>query len=145
MDLVKESMAQIFREEVNLRLQSALKKEEEEIKKEQELKEKELNENTGIITTEEELEGFRIVTAILRRKIKKDRIIGRDTKSYFGVLLDDNNRKPLCRLHFNSDNVKYIEVFDSNREGKKIKINSVDDIYDYENELLAVCDFYESN
>ncbi len=29
------------------------------------------------------------------------RIAFRDTQSYFGILLDDNNRKPLARLHFN--------------------------------------------
>lgn len=58
------------------------------------------SETSKIVTTEEELEAFQIVKAILREKIPAERIAHRDTQSYFGVLLDDNNRKPVCRFHF---------------------------------------------
>ena len=58
-------------------------------------------EETDIATTMEELEGFHIVKAIVRVVLDAPRIVHRDTKSYFGILVDDNNRKPLCRLHFN--------------------------------------------
>ena len=65
---------------------------------------------TKIVTSEEEIEGFNIVKAILRQKVEVNRIPARDTQSYFGVLLDDNNRKPLCRLRFNTKQ-KYIGIF----------------------------------
>ena len=55
------------------------------------------NSESKVITTEDEIEGFQIVKAILREVISADRIAPRDTQSYLGVLLDDNNRKPLCR------------------------------------------------
>ncbi|MTI30248.1 type I restriction endonuclease, partial [Xanthovirga aplysinae] len=121
--LVQKSAKQLLSEMISDRLKSALDTEAEETQKEiQETEEKAIEEkadNNGIITTEEELEGYRIIQAIIRRKIDLDRVFHRDTKSYFGVLLDDNNRKPICRLHFNSGN-KYIGVFDENRNEEKV-------------------------
>lgn len=68
----------------------------------------------SVVTTEEELEGFHIVKAIIRSVVDVKRITMRDTKSYCGILLDDNNRKPVCRLHFNRAQ-KYIGVFDKEK------------------------------
>lgn len=105
-----------------------------------------IDENTDpskIETTEEEMEGFQIVKAILRQKLSADRIAHRDTQSYFGILLDNNNRKPLCRLHFNSSN-KYIELFHQGKDnGVKILLESLDDIYDHSNSLLMTIVHYE--
>ena len=66
-----------------------------------------------------------------------------DTQSYFGILLDDNNRKPICRLHLNGG-VKYISLFDQHKNETKEKIESVDDIYLFENQLLKTIEFYDS-
>ena len=46
-----------------------------------------------------------------------------------GILLDENNRKPLCRMHFNSVSVKYIGTFDADKNETKHKIEKLDDIY----------------
>ena len=139
-ELVQRAFTQLISEKVNERLTNALNKETE--KQESAVPAKEEEEENKIVTTEEELEGFRIVQAILRRKVTKDRIVGRDTQSYFGVLLDDNNRKPLCRLRFNSSK-KYLGVFDKDKNETKIPIESVDEIYSHEDLLLSVVDFYE--
>lgn len=56
----------------------------------------------GILTTGEELEGYYIIKSILRESLDLKRIAIRDKKSYCGVLLDDNNRKPICRMYFNT-------------------------------------------
>lgn len=96
-----------------------------------------------ITTTEEELQGFYIVRAILYPELDDiSRVAQRDTQSYFGILLDDNNRKPICRLHFNSSN-KYIETFDSEKKGTKHQLASLDDIYKYRNEIIAACKMYQ--
>ncbi|WP_237722192.1 hypothetical protein [Sediminibacterium roseum] len=96
-----------------------------------------------LITTEEEMEGSQIVKAILREILPAKRISFRDTQSYFGVLLDDNNRKPLCRLHFNSSN-KYIELFNNGKEnGERKLLDTLDDIYKYKSELLTTASNYE--
>ena len=95
------------------------------------------------ITTEEEMEGSQLIKAILREILPASRIAFRDTQSYFGILLDDNNRKPICRLHFNSSN-KYIELFNNGKDnGEKKQISSIDEIYNYKAELLATIKNYE--
>ena len=101
------------------------------------------NSESKVVTTEDEIEGFQIVKAILREVISADRIAPRDTQSYFGVLLDDNNRKPLCRLHLNGGK-KYIELFHNGKDvGEKILINSLDDIYNHKAELQKTVDNYK--
>jgi hypothetical protein len=71
-----------------------------------------------IVTTEEELEGFFIVKSILREVVDSNRIAHRDTLNYFGILLDDNRRKPIRRLHFNRPE-KYVSIFGENKKEKK--------------------------
>ncbi|HMM16238.1 MAG TPA: type I restriction endonuclease [Petrimonas sp.] len=94
-------------------------------------------------TTEEEMEASLIIKAILREVIPSSRIAFRDTQSYFGVLLDDNNRKPICRLHFNSSN-KYLELFNNGKDnGEKKLIERLDDIYDFKSQLLATIKVYD--
>jgi hypothetical protein len=84
--------------------------------------------NGEVRTTEEELDGYRIVRAIVCSEVAASRVVARDTKTYFGVLLDDNNRKPIARLWFNRSK-KYLGVFDENKVEKRIPINTPEDIY----------------
>lgn len=98
----------------------------------------------GVITTEEEKESFLIIKAILREVIDLERIAMRDTLSYCGILLDDNNRKPICRLHLNSDTVKYIETFDAEKKGTRQKIESLNDIFKFADELKVAVKSYDS-
>ncbi|WP_347904558.1 type I restriction endonuclease [Pseudomonas purpurea] len=95
-----------------------------------------------IVTTEEELEGYHIVRALVRSVVDAKRIVQRDTQSYFGILLDDNNRKPICRLHFNRSQ-KYIGIFDEEKNETRHPINSVDDIYEYSDRLRKTVGFYD--
>jgi hypothetical protein len=87
-----------------------------------------------VVTTEEELEGFRIVRAIVCAEVSVSRIAARDTQTYFGVLLDDNNRKPIARLWFNRSK-KYLGVFDENKVETRLPITTVEDIYQHADHL----------
>jgi hypothetical protein len=137
-DIVTKAFNLTISEKVNDRLNSALNKEQEKQIAEEVVEEP----KSKLNTTDEELEGFQIVLAILRRKVDKSRIVHRDTQSYFGILLDDNNRKPICRLHLEG-NTKYLSLFDQNKKERREKITSVDDIYKFEQHLLDTVDFYE--
>lgn len=86
---------------------------------------------TGIFTTEEEWQAFRIVRAIGARIAPVERITLRDSKSYCAVIMDDNNRKPICRLYFNSPTTKNIGIFDANKAEERFRINSPEEIYKY--------------
>lgn len=96
-----------------------------------------------ITTSEEELEGYYVVKAILRDMVDVKRIVHRDQQSYFGILLDDNNRKPICRLHFNAKQ-KYVGLFDSNKNEERIPIASIDDIYSYAERIRSTASNYGS-
>ncbi|MBZ4365117.1 restriction endonuclease, partial [Mycobacterium tuberculosis] len=64
-----------------------------------------------IITTAEELSAFNIVRAIVCNQVDMSRVSYRDAKSYCAILLDNNNRKTIARLHFNRSQ-KYIGILD---------------------------------
>jgi len=137
-ELVQKAFNQTVSEKVSSRLNAALHKEEET---QQEESAEDHQEESKVVTTDEEMEAYRIVVAILRRNVAVDRITHRDTQSYFGILLDDNNRKPLCRLHFNGKK-KYIGILDDQKKETKELITSVDDIYQYENQLIKTLGYY---
>jgi len=90
----------------------------------------------GIVTTEEEIEGFHIVRAILHETTDPERITLKDRKSYCNVLLDDNVRKPVCRFYFDSKQ-KYLE--------EKVPMDKLSDIYKYADKLKATIDYYGGN
>lgn len=89
----------------------------------------------GVETTEEELQGFRIIQAILMPHLDSEQIAHRDTKSYFGVLFEDNRRKPICRLWLNRSK-KYLEVFDENKNGEKFEIEKIEDLYSHKEKII---------
>lgn len=95
-----------------------------------------------ILTTLEELEGYHIVRAVVRSVVDAKRIVQRDAQSYFGVLLDDNNRKPICRLHFNRSQ-KYLGIFDEEKNETRHAISSIDEIYEYADQLKKTVGYYD--
>lgn len=86
--------------------------------------------DSEIVTTQEELEGFSIVKAIACSEVKSHRIVARDQMSYFAILLDDNNRKTIARLHFNGKQ-KYLGTFDADKVETRHPIAAPDDIYQF--------------
>jgi hypothetical protein len=93
-----------------------------------EIAEADLDRDTEIETTLEELEGYQIVKAIACGEVKPQRVTQRDAKSYFAVLLDDNNRKPIARLHFNGKQ-KYLGLLDDTKAETRHPIGELDEIY----------------
>lgn len=87
-------------------------------------------------TTDDELEGYRVIKAIVCSEVSAARVVGRDSKTYFAVLLDDNNRKPVARLWFNRSK-KYLGVFDENKTETRLAIESPEDIYQHADHLRA--------
>lgn len=133
-DIVKEARKQFINERLNERLKSALSANDIQVEKNipEELDEKPVD-NKGIVTTEEEVEGFLVVKSILREVMDVSRVTLRDTKSYCGILLDDNNRKPICRLHFNHSQ-SYIGIISGKNE-ERMPIDTVDDLYKFADEI----------
>ena len=145
-DIVKRALNQFLNEQINQRLQSAISREEvAEDSVEADASDESIEEDVEcrIETTEEELEGFYIVKSIVREVIVPDRIGHRDTINYMSVVLDDSSRKPICRLHFNRAK-KYLGLFNEERNHERIQLVSIDDIYQYAEQLKATALRYET-
>lgn len=146
-DLTKRSFSQVISDQITDRLKTALGNETEipsvsmDIKQADENSEMQSCERQ-VETTQIELEGFFIIRSMLRKQMDVNRIVYRDTLSYFGILLDDNNRKPICRLYFNGER-KYIVTFDSERKEVKTPIETLDDLFNFEKELLNIIAVYD--
>ena len=93
--------------------------------------------------TPEECHGYYIVQAILTQIVDPRRVVMRDQKSYCSVLLDDSNRKQICRLWFNGSQ-KYVGVFDAAKTEARIPIESLADIYRLADQLRETVTRYEA-
>lgn len=142
--LVKRSFHLYINDAINERLKSALATDQQ---KAEQLDKEELTtatpEENKVQTTAEEMEGFYIVRAIMCAKLKVNRIVHRDGQTYFGILLDDNNRKPICRLHFNSKK-KFVTFFDTGKE-ERVEIENNNQLYEYASRLIGTIDLYEKS
>lgn len=88
----------------------------------------------GVVTLDEEIEAYRIVKAIVCSLVPPERVAYRDAKSYFSVLLDDNNRKAICRLNLHKSNWT-VTTFDDARQEQRHPIHQLDDLYRYADTL----------
>jgi len=140
--LVRKSLQQVTSEMVTERLNSALNKEVQVLQvKEIESEEKPVEPVNKIETTQEELESFYIIKSVLREMVDGKRIVFRDAQSYFSVLFDDNNRKPICRLYLNG-NKKYIGIFDESKVETKLDITTPDDLFNFKEQLVTTLKTY---
>lgn len=127
--LVRSAFREVMRDAVQERLSSALAKAEQS----PEFSEPPPEPEADVVTTEDEMQGYMIVKAILAGVMKPSRIVMRDQKSYCGILADNNNRRPLARLHFNRA-TKYLGLFDGEVE-ERVVLESLDDIYAHSERL----------
>ena len=149
-ELVKRAIASHVNDIINERLKGALTVNES--KSDSSAKPSESNQpeqsspiqgDSKIVTTEEEMDAYRIIKAICRQKVEVSRIAFRDAQTYFSVLLDDNNRKPICRMYFNTG-TKYVATIDENKKDVKHIIENLDDLYQYTDEYFKTIEMYEN-
>ncbi|HEY0027768.1 MAG TPA: type I restriction endonuclease [Allosphingosinicella sp.] len=132
--LIVHSIAALIRDRVHERLTSALTAANPSEEEEEDTTAGAAEE--GVLTTEDEIAGFNIVRAIGAKLVDPKRIVMRDAKSYCAVLLDDNNRKTICRLHFNSPTVRYFGTFTAKEETRHAVSDPVQ-IYQHGDAILA--------
>lgn len=137
--IIKRSFNLLISDAINERLKSALNQEKQiEAAEAGKLEEaSSTGDASAIVTTAEELEGYYIVKSLLRQHVDSRRIHYRDAQSYFAILLDDNNRKTICRLYLNGAK-HYLVVLDDVKKEIKFELHSLDEIYQYTDQLLAV-------
>ncbi len=133
--IVKKALSQLISDIISDRLKTVIDKENEptkQLKPEIELPKPEENK---VITTEEELQAFYIVKAILRQKVNCDRIYYRDFQRFFSILLDDSIQRTLCKLYL-TGNKKSIGIVDDDKKEQKYDLEDIDDIFKYSEQLI---------
>ncbi|MEL7406589.1 MAG: restriction endonuclease subunit R, partial [Cyanobacteria bacterium J06558_2] len=115
--------------------------------KQDEIKSQVAEETESTDFTEEEQEGYYILKAILSSIVDPSRVTYKDTASYCNVLLDNNSRKPIVRLHFNNPNRKKLEIFfmnsENNKDSEKLSIENLNEIYQYSDRFKSIVESYD--
>lgn len=142
--IVKKSFTGFINDIVNQKISSALSENtpEEPTQAAEPAEIADLNEpKSKIVTTEEEIEAFYVVRGILAGTVDIKDVVHRDTESYFGILYQDNNRKPICRFNFDKKR-NQIMIPDENKVFTRYYLDSLDDIYTYKDQLIEVVKRY---
>ena len=96
--------------------------------------------DNGIVTTQDEIDAHQIIKAICAETVAPSRVVMKDTKSYCGILLDNNNRRPICRLHFNTAQ-KHIGII-VNKEEERTPLKDLSEIYKHADKIKATLSAY---
>jgi len=134
---IKKSFNSFISEIMNQKISSALKTDVEEPQDVEIIEE----EKSKIVTTEEELESYYIVKGILAGIIDINDISHRDTESYFGILYQDNNRKPICRVKFDTQK-RQIMLPDESKSFTRYYIENINELYKYKDEIIKIVKRY---
>lgn len=134
--IIKRSIAQYVNDSVNDKIKTVLKNDNELEADVMDETEEEISETDAIITTDKEIQSYYIVKSILAPYVPMERITYKDTRSYFGILLDNKVTRWICRV-FLKENTSYIIIANGEKEGIKYQINSIDDIYQLNDALIA--------
>ena len=147
-DLLRKSMHLMLSEMISDRLKAALDQEEKAAKKQEAepdssvIIELEMFGKERLVeTTPEEMEAFYIVKSMLRKHVDPNRVTYRDAQSYMAILLDDNNRKTICRLYFTGQKRK-VATLDVAKKEVFLEITDLDDIYQLEDLMKATINTY---
>lgn len=90
----------------------------------------------------DEIKGFSIIRSIFRNKVDESRLAYHKTSSQFGVYLDHDPKKWICRFHFGPKR-KSIDLalpLVPYQLRNNIKIQTVDSLRNYKTELLTILD-----
>lgn len=140
--MVRNAFRGFVNERANMALQSAMKKDiDGGDVPEVETDEDSISEENdkGIITTAEEVEGWMIAKSIigatLRSQLDPSRIGYKDYKGFFKIILDGKPSQEICRFYFNNSSKKQVRVFDNEDEQATHSIQSLDDIYQFSEQI----------
>lgn len=136
--IVKRAFEQLISERINDRLKGAMTSESASVSDvSAPIIPLESVVESQVVTSAEETEGFYIIRSILHTVVSPRRIFMRDAQSYCAILLDDNNRKSICRLRFNNVEKLSLGFFNEKKEEERVTLESIDDIYKYSEQIKA--------
>ena len=147
--ITRTAFHQVVNDRISERLKSALADDRDlppKDEKEQTSVETQLDDGSdvsGVVTSEEEMEGFYIVKSILREGIEPNRVVMRDRVTYCSIILDDNQRKNICRLWFNAAQ-KQLSILDNESNEEFFPVEDLNTLFEYADKLKNRVTFLDS-
>jgi hypothetical protein len=139
--VVKKSLNDYISEIMNEKISTALKNEEAASVETVEQSAEESEEENKIVTTDAEVECYYIIKGLLVGTVPASDITYKDNERYFTVLYKNNIRKPICRIILNTKK-KQILIPDEGKDFIRYYIESVDDIYEYKEQIIKCVNRY---
>ena len=90
--------------------------------------------NSNIVTTQEELDGYKIIISILSEIYSIDNVNYKDTQSYFAIISDNKPKQWITRLCLGTKK-KSIMIPNGNKYDR-FYINDIQDLYNYREQIL---------
>lgn len=94
------------------------------------------NEKAGVETTILELDFFNRIVSILSDVVDPNRIDFRDSKGLFAVNLDNNIRRPICKLYLNNPDKMFIGLINEDGSLLKVRITDISELDELKDDLL---------
>jgi hypothetical protein len=135
--ITKRAFEQLLSERINVRLKGAMAAESPLVAEHSAPIIPLTTTEPEVDTSPEEIEGLHIIRSILRDVVSPRRIVMRDNLSYCAILLDDNNRKPVCRLRFNNAQKLAVGIFGQDKAEERFSLDVIDDLYNFADRLRA--------
>lgn len=134
--LVKKGVTTYINELVNEKIQTALNTPEKIEPSLTETTESDAIEKLDlIVTTEREIEAYYIIKSLLVENIDMKRVGYKDTRSYFGVLVDQKVTRWICRVYL-TDTQSYLVISDSEDKDQLYEIKDLNEIYALKDVLI---------
>lgn len=99
-----------------------------------------INNETGVITTQEEIDAYNIIRSILRQYVDVHRIQYKDYKSYFSINLDGSMWWWICRISFGKRKKTIGFPIDNYKSNEWVEIDTLDDIFNFSDKLKESLD-----
>ena len=94
-----------------------------------------IDKESGIVTTQEEIDAYNIIRSILRKNVDVCKITYKDTKSYFVVNFDNSPSYWICRVSLKQYSKRVCFPKDNYKSNEWFDIESLDDIFKYSDRL----------
>ena len=147
--ILKKSITAVINEIISDRLNVAMKNEEMDEHKQSNKNEETpqepneimhngvvyMDDEKGIVTTQEEIDGYNIIRSILRKYIDVKRLQYKDFKSYFAINVDGSQWWWVCRLYLGKRKKQIGFPKDYYKSNEWVQIECLDDIFQYEDRL----------
>lgn len=145
--LIKKSITEYFNDMMREKFENVLQVKTEVQNTEEKVNIEEIAEEKTPVTTGEEIAGYSIVKSILIDILSDvEKITYKDTMSYFNILFEDNTRKWICRLYFNSQNkcisFPVLENGERTLKEEKISLTNIFEISKYRSRLEEIVKLY---